>query len=57
MDLISSATDGCCTGMVKHLTRVILYTTGMLNALLNGPNSVTQLEEFYSRVVWPASIG
>jgi len=43
--------------MVKHLTQVNLYTTGMLNASPNGPNPVTRLEEFYSYVVWPASIG
>jgi hypothetical protein len=46
------------TGIVKHLTKNILYKTGMLNASRNGThNPLQRLEDFFTRVIWPHSIG
>jgi hypothetical protein len=45
------------TGIVKHLTKVILYKTGMLNSSRNHThNPLARLEDFFSRVIWPHSI-
>lgn len=44
-------------GLVKNLVKVILYKNGMLNARDDGSNPLARLEKFYSKVIWPASVG
>jgi hypothetical protein len=58
LNLIDGAWQRHGAGMVKHLTRVILFKSGMLNASRNGThNPIARLEQFYSRIIWPVSIG
>jgi hypothetical protein len=43
--------------MVKHLTKVILLRSGMLNPIpRNDWYPLDRLEEFFSRIIWPVSV-
>lgn len=46
-----------CLGMVKHLTKVIILRSGMLNPIpRNDWYPLDRLEGFFSRIIWPVSV-
>ncbi|KAJ7154970.1 hypothetical protein C8R43DRAFT_923002 [Mycena crocata] len=38
--------------MIKHLNRTIIYNSGLLNG-----GGVDKMEEFFSKIIWPVSVG
>jgi len=44
------------SGMIKHLNRVIIYKSGMLNSRTRGDENLKKMEAFFSTIIWPPSI-